>query len=267
MDITTYNKSTRIPYNSKIACGYQPRPLGRLNIRAIIVHTTNGNAGTSLDQEANYIANSRDISSHYLIGKHGDLIQFLDPDLYIAYHAGCVKSTTFSNLFSIGIEMHNTPAEGKCTTLQLAQLDILVRQLITKYKIEEKYIDTHRNVAVFCPGSSRAGQLGRKIDPSGFEDIDFYTWRRTLYTVPTFNLIKYKVIAPVVNIRSAPVISNNVVGQLMYGDTFESAATKIDEHGLFIKGDNTYAHLTHGNHNGVSVDNLGFIHRSNLRII
>lgn len=266
IDKTTYNKAKRIPYNPKEKCGYQPRPLGRLDIRSIIDHTTNGKTGSSLHDEATYIANSLDISSHYLIGKRGEIIEFLDPALYIAYHAGCVKSTTFSNIFAIGIEMHNNPKEGLCTHLQREALDWLVRTLIPRFSIKEPNIETHRAVAIFCPGEKNAGKLGRKIDPSGFPDSMFYTWRTSLYTHT--NEIVYKVVSSIVNIRSSPQVnSNNIVGQLTFGDIFTSAAIKIDEKGQTINGKNTWAHVTHGVHNGISVDGLGFVHTSNLTII
>jgi N-acetyl-anhydromuramyl-L-alanine amidase AmpD len=266
IDKNTYNKAKRIPYNPNIACGYQPRPIGRLDIRSIIDHTTNGRKGNSLHLEANYICNSRDISSHYLIGKQGQIIEFLDPVAYIAYHAGCVKSTTFSNPFSIGIEMHNTPTEGPCTPLQLEALDWLVKQLIEKFNIKEANIETHRAVAIFCKGHRLAGKLGRKIDPSGFPDNQFYAWRESLYKKPT--MTKYKVVASKVNIRTSPQVNRtNVVGQLIYGDIFESVATVKDELNQVINGKNTWAHLTKGTHNGKKVDGLGFVHASNLIII
>lgn len=266
IDKTTYNKSKRIPYNPKKYCGYQPRPIGRLDIRSLLVHTTNGKAGSSLTSEANYIANSLDISSHYLIGKHGEIIEFLDPVAYIAYHAGCVRSTTFSNVFSIGIEMHNTPAEGMCTPLQLTALDWIVRDSIQRFSIKEQNIETHRNVAVFCPGDKNAGKLGRKIDPSGFPDSMFYTWRTSLYIHEP--IVVYKVIGSSVNIRSSPQVNDtNIVGKLTYGDTFTSAALKVDENGEYINGKNTWAHLTRGTHNGNKIDGLGFVHTSNLTIV
>lgn len=261
-----YNKAERIPYNPKKANGYQPRPKGRLDIRSIIIHTTNGRKGTTLEAEANYIVDSRDISAHCLIGKQGQLIEFLDPALYIAYHAGCVKSVTFSNPFAIGIEMHNTPIEGLCTIEQLHTLDRLVRQLIERFTIKEENIETHRAVAVFCRGSAFAGRLGRKIDPSGFTDDLFYAWRKTLYAKSL--ITKYRVIAETVNIRTSPQVNNhNIIGQLQYNDTFESVALLEDELHQRIKNSTTWAHVTKGMHNGIAIDGLGFVHTSNLAIV
>lgn len=266
IDKDTFNKAKRIPYNPDKDCGYQPRPLGRLPIKGILVHTTNGQSGTTFAQEANFIANSLDISSHYLIGKKGEVVEFLDPIKYIAYHAGCVKAIVFSNIFAVGIEMHNTPNEGHCTTPQLDTLDWLVRDLIARFNIKKEYIETHRNVAVFCKGHKLAGKLGRKIDPSGFPDSEFYAWRDSLYTPKTFT--RFRVVAAVVNIRTSPQVNDhNVVGQLTFGDEFESIAIKKDELGQMINGKNTWAHLTKGSHNGIPLDGLGFIHISNLKEI
>ena len=266
IDTTHYNKAKRIPYDPKTPCGYMPRPLGRVHVRSIIVHTTNGKKGTTLASEANYICNSRAISAHYLIGKQGEIIQFLDPSFYIAYHAGCVRSTLFTNVFAIGIEMHNTPTEGPCTILQIEALTWLVKQLYEKYTIPELNIETHRKVAVYCPGHKLAGQTGRKIDPSGLPDSIFYSWRAALYNKPT--MTKYKVVASKVNIRTSPQINDtNIVGQLVFGDTFESVATVKDELGQTISGKNTWMHLTKGTHNGMRLDGLGFIHASNLIIV
>ncbi len=266
IDTITYNKAKRIPYNPFKACGYQPRPIGRLDIRSIIVHTTNGQRGTTFHSEATYICNSRNISSHYLIGKDGRIVQFLEPTAYIAYHAGCVKSTTFSNPFAIGIEMHNTPVEGPCTVLQIEALTWLVNQLIEKYSVKEYNIETHRAVAVFCKGDPNAGRLGRKIDPSGFPDNQFYNWRQSLYNQPT--MIEFQVVVTTANVRSSPQVNDtNIVGKLSYGDTFKSVAIKQDELGETINGKNTWAHLTEGAHNGQSVNGLGFVHTSTLKIL
>lgn len=263
IDSITYNKSERIPYNPNKANGYQLRPQGRLDIRSILVHTTNGKVGTTFAQEANYIANSLLISSHYIISKSGIIVEILDPLKYIAYHAGCVKAMAFSNLFAVGIEMHNTPLEGHCTQQQLIALDGLVRELIARFNIKKQYIETHREVAIFCEGHKFAGQKGRKIDPSGFPDNEFYAWRDTLYKQEIFT--RYKVVRSSVNIRTSPQVNpHNIVGELTYGDTFESVATKQDELGKFVNGSNLWVHLTRGMHNGKPLDGLGFVHRSNL---
>ncbi len=266
IDKTTYNKAARIPYNPKVPCGYQPRPTGRLDIRAIIGHTTNGKIGSTFHQEAEYLANSRKVSAHYLVGKDGRIAQILDPLLYLAYHAGCVKSTAFSNLFSVGIEMHNTPAEGHITVAQQESFWWLVNELRIHFNIQRQYIETHRNVAVYCRDHPLAGRLGRKIDPSGLSDGEFYTKRDMLYLIPPQAV--YKVKAASVNVRQSPGIEdNNIAGVLYYGDVFTSSVLKLDENGQYINGVNTWAHVTHGESRGKVVDGLGFVNTSNLILV
>ncbi len=262
---TLYNKAVAIPYNPKRKNGYQPRPTGRLDLRSIIVHTTNGKKGSTLAAEARYICDSRDISANYLIGKRGEIIQFLDPRFYIAYHAGCVKSTRYSNFYAIGIEMHNTPSEGHITVDMKQSLDWLVRKLLNDFPtIGYEYVETHRNVAVFCPDHILAGRLGRKIDPSGFNDAEFYLWRNTLRAPHT---ITYRVTNPRgVNIRQSPQVNDsNIAGTLEYNDVFVSDVTKLDENGETINGSNLWAHILQGTSNGKPVDQLGFVHLSNLK--
>lgn len=246
IDTVNYNKAAIYAPGH----GYSLRPAAMSEYRSIIDHTTNGRIGTTLRQEALYIFNSPDISAHFLLGKYGEIIQFLDPKKYIAWHAGCVKAMKYSNPYAIGIEMHNTPAEGHCTPAQLGALDWLVRRLIAEHTIDPIYVETHRAVAVYCAGHPLAGQLGRKIDPSGFPDSEFYAWRSTL------GLTTYKVINPRgVNIRQAPNINAIIAGTLAYNQTFVSDGLNADENGQVINGSSIWAHMQSG---------LGFVHTSNL---
>lgn len=263
----THNKANKQPYDPDGVNGYQPRPLGYFKPSTIIIHTTNGNKGTTSEHEADYILNSRSISAHYLIGKSGELYEFLDPMKYIAYHAGCVKAIKWSNIYAIGIEIHNTPKEGAVNTQQKATLDTLVRYLIQKFKIDYTHIDTHRNVAVFCKPHIFAGKLGRKIDPSGFSDIKFYAWRDSLKApLPIHTDIYYKVKSPKgVNIRQSPSIrSDNISGTLVYGDVFIAGDIKKDENNRYINGTNLWVHVLKGMSQGKDVSQLGFVHMGNL---
>lgn len=268
IDTTTYAKQKVIPYDPELACGYQPRPAGTLLPRSIIVHTTNGNHGSTFNAEALYIQRSRSISAHFLIGKDGRIVQFLDPKYWIAYHAGCVKATLWSNPFSIGIEMHNTPTEGNIPLEMKRSLDWLVRELMRDYKITNlANIDTHRNVAVFCGTAI----LGRKIDPSIFPDNEFYAWRNAL--TPAQSYVTYRVInTRGVNVRQSPQVNpNNIAGVLYYGDTFQSDSIKVDELGQYHTGtagtSNLWAHIYKGMSQGMPVDQLGFVSLSNLKIV
>lgn len=263
IDKVRYNKRIAIPYDPDEACGYQPRPTGTLKPRAIIIHTTNGKHGSTLDQEAKYIRDSRTISAHYLVGKNGEIIQFLDPVRDIAYHAGCVKAMMYSNLYAIGIEMHNTPTEGHITDAQKNVLTELVEMLMSQFNIARSNIETHRAVAIFCKGHQLAGKLGRKIDPSGFPNNEFYAWRDTLNN-RSYRTFRVKS-AKGVNIRQSPQVNDhNIAGTLAYNDTFLSDVIKVDELNETINGSNKWAHIFKGVSNGIAVDQLGFVHLSNL---
>ena len=256
IDKTTYQKNKR----TREYQGYQQR--GNLALpNGILVHTTNGNVGTKLSSEANYIANSIEIGAHYLIGKQGEIIEFLDPRKYIAYHAGCVSDySTEDNIHTIGIEIHNTPKEGNVTKLAWSSLDWLVKSLRSQFQIPLQNIKTHREVAVFCGTNKK----GRKIDPSGITDSEFNAWVNSLD-----GLITYEVINPAnVYIRQSPQVNDhNIAGILRYGDRFQCDVLKLDEQGQSINGNNQWAHIYRGVSNGVSVDNLGFVHTVNLKRI
>lgn len=231
-----------------------------VNPKSIIVHTTNGAKFSNYRSEANYIYTTPKISAHYLVGKEGQITQFLDPSTMRAWHAGAVNDPRFNNNNSIGIECHYTPGEGSWTTAMHDALTYLVRMLATKHNITTPdLIDTHRRVAI---------PKGRKIDPSGFGDAEFYVWRNRVLIVPEAKpVIKYRVVVDSARIRTSPQIApDNIVGKVLKGDVFESEATKVDENLEYVNGINTWVHLTHGVQR-IKLDGLGFVHSSNLTII
>lgn len=143
---------------------------------SIIVHTTNGNYGSTFGGECRYLYNSNSVGAHYIISKHGHIEELLAPELR-AWHAGATIDG-YNNNQSIGIECHYTPnpsARGDkyevWTQAMREALTWLVRRLMTQYAIPASRIETHRAVAI---------PRGRKIDPSGWTDTDFYAWRDTL---------------------------------------------------------------------------------------
>lgn len=225
--------------------------------QTIIIHTTNGRKNTLFGSEANFLLTSNAVSAHYLVGKQGQVAQFLDPRLHRAWHAGAVITQRWNNNNSIGIECHYTPGEGTWPTVMRNALTDLVKYLIDEFNITvPANIETHRFVAI---------PKGRKIDPSGFSDAEFYVWRRRLFEPP---MTKYRVISPVVNVRQSPKrTDNNIAGILYAGDEFYSAALKLDENGEWISGKNTWAHITEGTSRGTSVSGLGFVHTSVLQVI
>jgi hypothetical protein len=228
--------------------------------KTILIHTTNGAKGSLYKNEVKYIYQSRRISSHYLVGKEGQITQFLDVKER-AWHAGAVNDSSFNNNNSIGIENHYTPGEGPWTPAMHIALTDLVKYLMQKCNITSpELIETHRKVAI---------PKGRKIDPSGFSDEEFYLWRSQLIEKPKPKPIIYKVVVDVARIRTSPKIaSNNIVPiRLNRNDIFESEARKIDENMEYTNGINTWAHITRGFHNGKPIDGLGFVHTSVLTIV
>src|SRR5687767_4402866 len=102
VDKLSYNKVAR-----GIGTGWDKRTKDPVSI---LVHTVNGARGTRFSREAEYIFNSNFIGAHYLIGKDGRIVQFLNPMLR-AWHAGAVYDQLFNNNNSIGIEVHATVGE------------------------------------------------------------------------------------------------------------------------------------------------------------
>jgi len=92
-----------------------------------------------------------EVSSHYLVKKNGEILTLV-PDLYIAWHSG--KSKWFNekslNKNSIGIEITNKGHQygyEKFTLNQIKSLIKLSKILIKKYKIKQKNIVGHSDIA------------------------------------------------------------------------------------------------------------------------
>lgn len=166
IDVATYNKAIRYPQRH----GYQLRGTAPTSI---VVHSTNGKVGSAFEAEAKYLFESADVSAHFLVGKAGQVVQFLHPRTYQAWHAGEALAD-FVNARSIGIECHHAVGE-LWTQEQYAALTALTRQLIDQFAIPEKLIETHRAIA---------RPSGRKSDPNDWPDHDFYAWRAALYALP-----------------------------------------------------------------------------------
>lgn len=244
MDITVLDKTMRGVNN-----GWDYREY--TYPQTIVIHTTNGRYNSSYASEAGFLYASYNVSAHYLVGKKGQITRFLDPRIHRAWHAGVVVSQRWNNNNSIGIECHYTPGEGAWPVVMKQALTDLVRQLMIAYNIKViTNIDTHRKIAI---------PIGRKIDPSGFNDTEFYAWRNTL------GMRKYRVMNPQVNVRQSPcILPDNIAGTLYQGDEFYSAAVKQDECNGNVRGITTYAHITHGFSRGKPIDGLGFVHTSVL---
>ncbi len=260
IDTTTYNKAVKYPYNPNKRQGWGG--LRNTDIRAIIIHSTNGVKGSTFDNEARYLLDTTEVSAHYLIGKQGQVAQILDPK-YIAWHSGTCFDKDYENLHSIGIETHWTVGEV-VTPVMYATVNDLVRYLLNKYPSIKK-VDMHRR---------QAYPKGRKPDPNWWSDADFDLWRSKLWVAapvepkpPITNEQAFTVIVDSAYIRQGPSQKYAISGLMSYGDTFTSIATKIDEGGIFISGVNVWYHITHGKHGNTDVSNLGFIHGSLVKPI
>ena len=118
-------------------------------IKFIIVHYTGMKKETDAIERLTNI-NSK-VSSHYLIKNNGEIIAMV-PDLYEAWHAGISSWKNFNSLnkHSIGIEISNPGHEYDYKTFsknQIQSLKKLCKFLIKKYKINQKNILGHSDIA------------------------------------------------------------------------------------------------------------------------
>jgi len=165
IDSTTYAKAQRYP----VGHGYSMRPGDPVSV---VVHSTEGAQGQTLSSAASYIYTSSAISAHYLIGRSAEIIEFLNPNQYAAWHAGNAQSA-YLNENSIGIECLHAKGEN-WPAAQKDALAWLLQQLCTNYAIPSTLIDTHGQVAI-------AGPYIRKIDPTNWAHADFILWRDALF--------------------------------------------------------------------------------------
>lgn len=142
------------------------------DIRAILVHTTNNPKGnTAYPSEARFLRDASNVSIHYVVSSHDQTIVEVLPPAFIAWHAGDCLDNDYENITSIGIEIAWTPAAGALPQIAIDNVTRLVKQLLDWYPWITK-IDMHRSQAI---------PKGRKQDPSGWSDKDFYTWRAGIF--------------------------------------------------------------------------------------
>ncbi len=93
------------------------------------------------------------VSSHYFIKNNGEIITLV-PELYISWHAGISSWQNYKSLnkHSIGIEISN-PGHNfnykKFSKKQIYSILKLTKYLIKKYKIKNKFILGHSDIAPF----------------------------------------------------------------------------------------------------------------------
>ena len=125
-------------------------------IKFIIFHYT----GMKNDKEAiNRLTDFKSkVSSHFLIRDNGKIITLV-PELYVSWHAGISSWQNYKSLnkHSIGIEISNPGHDNKYKKFSKKQIQSILKlskYLIKKYKIKNKFILGHSDIAPL-----------RKIDP------------------------------------------------------------------------------------------------------
>lgn len=201
-----------------------------------MVHTTNGNQGSTLAQEENFLLTNQkknsagkwaSVSAHYLLGKQGEVVQLLNPDLYVAIHTGMTWPGK-SNSYALGVEMHYTPGEGRFP----ARMWKALTDLKLRYPLLIPIM--HREAAI---------PPGRKKDPSGISNQQFNYWK-TNHTKPT------RIITAIdANIRQQPTRKSSIVQTvdqeefMVYGDPVDGEYVGANNKWWFINGVG-YIHTT-----------------------
>jgi hypothetical protein len=168
MDITSYDKAAK--HNLSYG-GYEARKSAPT---AIVVHSTSNphQKNTAFAAEATFLLDATLASAHYLIGKDGAVVRFLDPRQWAAWHAGNAQPA-YLNQHSIGIELHHSVGDPPYPTAQLDALAGLLRSLMGLFDIPAERIETHGQIAI-------AGPYIRKTDPSDWPYASFLFFRSQL---------------------------------------------------------------------------------------
>ena len=93
------------------------------------------------------------VSSHYFIKNNGKIITLV-PELYVSWHAGISSWQSYKSLnkYSIGIEISNPGHDNGYKNFSKKQIHStlkLTKYLIKKYKIKNKFILGHSDIAPF----------------------------------------------------------------------------------------------------------------------
>ncbi len=203
INASTYPKSKTYP----VGHGYSTRPGDPISV---VVHSTEGVVGQSLSSAANYIYTSSAISAHYLIGRQAEIIQFLDPQKYSAWHSGDALST-YVNVNSIGIECLHARGEN-WPQAQKDCLAWLLQELCKSYAIPSTQVDTHGQVAL-------PGPYVRKVDPTDWPHPDFIAWRDSVLRPP----------AKPYRVMGLPVYERADHTGLLWGYLAPGQSVKIDD--------------------------------------
>ena len=120
-------------------------------IKFIIFHYT----GMRNEKDAiKRLTNSKSkVSSHYFIKNNGNVI-ILVPELYVSWHAGVSSWQNYKliNKHSIGIEVSNPGHDNRYKNFSKKQINSIIKltkYLIKKYKIRNKFILGHSDIAPY----------------------------------------------------------------------------------------------------------------------
>ena len=166
------------------------------DIRIIVLHYTG--MQSKIESLKRLINPKSKVSCHYLIDQKGEIIKLLDDDK-IAWHAGKSKWKNFTNLNknSLGIELVNKGHQHgyqKYPKLQIKQLIKLCIHLKKKYKINNKNIVGHSDIAPF-----------RKKDPG-----EKFPWKLLNKNKLGIWYKKSKIDKKIVNVKNRKVFYRNL---------------------------------------------------------
>jgi N-acetyl-anhydromuramyl-L-alanine amidase AmpD len=162
------------------------------------------------------------------------------PDTLIAWHAGDCADPAYENPTSIGIEIAWTVGRGPLPQIARDTTAALVRELLTAYPSITK-IETHR---------AQALPRGRKIDPSGWPNAEFYPWRDALLSPVPPPLATYHTRAGAV-VRALPTTQSAIQRHLGAGTTVSGGWVT----GQQVAGSNQWLRIPDG-----------YIHQSGLDV-
>ena len=137
---------------------------GVREINFLILHHLQANSIKETIEALEY----HEVSAHFLIDKNGKIVQLVDEN-DVAFHAGvsCWNGFDGLNINSIGIEFINSdPFSNNFSQQQMLAGVDLASYLINKYKIQNRYVLGHSDIAY----NSTSGLLDRKQDPSHLFD-------------------------------------------------------------------------------------------------
>ena len=149
---------------TKIACAPQNFVAGRpagMRPQAVVLHRS----GATLDEfRARFTDGSSATSAHYVVGKDGSLVQYVD-ERDTAFHAGLVVNpfwkgllpNTNPNYYTIGIELEGSATDG-VPEEQAEVCAALVASVAARYNfpIDEAHVGLHSEIRASknCPGGT-----------------------------------------------------------------------------------------------------------------